>query len=108
MNGFLITFYTELNQRYHNQPIREWLVNLTKELGLRGVTVLHGSEGIDHTGKLHSMHFFEAVDQPVQIQFALDEAETTQLFDYLNSQNISIFYVKTPMQFGVVGNQKGE
>ncbi|EMD9793481.1 DUF190 domain-containing protein [Acinetobacter baumannii] len=108
MNGFLITFYTELNQRYHNQPIHEWLVNLTKELGLRGVTVLHGSEGIDHTGKLHSMHFFEAVDQPVQIQFALDEAETTQLFDYLNSQNISIFYVKTPMQFGVVGNQKGE
>ncbi|MCW1498737.1 DUF190 domain-containing protein [Acinetobacter baumannii] len=105
MNGFLITFYTELNQRYHNQPIHEWLVNLTKELGLRGVTVLHGSEGIDHTGKLHSMHFFEAVDQPVQIQFALDEAETTQLFDYLNSQNISIFYVKTPMQFGVVGNQ---
>ncbi|EMB5690470.1 DUF190 domain-containing protein [Acinetobacter baumannii] len=108
MNGFLITFYTELNQRYHNQPIHEWLVILTKELGLRGVTVLHGSEGIDHTGKLHSMHFFEAVDQPVQIQFALDEAETTQLFDYLNSQNISIFYVKTPMQFGVVGNQKGE
>lgn len=108
MNGFLITFYTELNQRYHNQPIHEWLVNLTKELRLRGVTVLHGSEGIDHTGKLHSMHFFEAVDQPVQIQFALDEAETTQLFDYLNSQNISIFYVKTPMQFGVVGNPKGE
>ncbi|MDC4987824.1 hypothetical protein OHW15_17975 [Acinetobacter baumannii] len=52
--------------------------------------------------------FFETVYQPVQIQFTLEEAKTTQLFDYLNSKNISIFNVKAPMQFGVVGNQKGE
>lgn len=108
MNGYLVTFYTEMNQRHKNTPIHEWLLELTRELGFKGATVIQGSEGIDHTGRLHSAHFFELVDQPVQVQLALSEAESEQLFTHLNQEDVRIFYVKTPVQFGTVGTQKGK
>ncbi|MBK5647565.1 MAG: DUF190 domain-containing protein, partial [Acinetobacter sp.] len=84
MNGYLVTFYTEMNQRYKNTQIHEWLLDITRQLGFKGATVIQGSEGIDHTGRLHSAHFFELVDQPVQIQLALSEAESEQLFTHLD------------------------
>lgn len=74
---------------------------------MKGATVIQGSESIDHTGRLHSAHFFELVDQPVQIQLALSEAESEQLFTHLNQEDVRIFYVKTPVLFGTVGNLKG-
>lgn len=71
-----------------------------------GATVTHGDKGIDHTGKLHSARFFELIDEPIQVQFALTDIQTEQLFDRLNHEEVSIFYVKTPVQFGTVGNLK--
>lgn len=108
MNGYLITFYTEMNQRYKNMPIHDWLLEQARQLGLKGATVIQGSEGIDHTGRLHSAHFVELVDQPVQVQFALSEADSEQFFTHLNQEDVRIFYVKTPVQFGTVGNLKGK
>lgn len=108
MNGFLVTFYTELNQRYKGKQIHDWLLSLSKEMHFNGATVIHGSEGIDHKGKLHSANFFDLVDEPITVQFALSESETTQLFDRLNSEDVSIFYVKTPVEYGTVGNKEGK
>lgn len=106
MNGYLITFYTEMNQRHQGQQIHEWLLALSRKMHFRGVTVMHGFEGIDHKGKLHSSSFFELVDEPITIQLALTELETEQLFEYLNQEEISIFYVKTAVEFGTVGMKK--
>ncbi len=108
MTGYLVTFYTELNRRYQGKQIHEWLLTLSKEMHFSGVTVMHGLEGIDHKGKLHSSNFFELVDEPITIQFALTESETERLFNRLNNEEISIFYVKTPVEFGTVGNKKDE
>lgn len=44
----------------------------------------------------------------MQIQFALSELETEQLFDRLNHEELSIFYVKIPVEYGMIGNQKGK
>lgn len=108
MNGYLVTFYTELNQRYKGKQIHDWLLNLSKEMHLGGATVMHASEGIDHKGQRHSAGFFDLVDEPVTVQFALSESETTQLFDRLNNEDVSIFYVKTPVEYGTVGNKEGK
>lgn len=108
MNGYLVTFYSELNDRYQGEQIHEWLLKLSKEMHFGGATVTHGDKGIDHTGKLHSARFFELIDEPIQVQFALTDIQTEQLFDRLNHEEVSIFYVKTPVQFGTVGNLKGK
>lgn len=107
MNGYLITFYTEMNQRYKGKQLHDWLLSLSKELNLSGATVFHGFEGIDHKGKFHSANFFDLVDEPITIQFALSDYQTEQLFNYLNNEEVSIFYVKTPVEFGTIGNKEG-
>ena len=106
MNGFLITFYTAQNRFYQGQPISEWLLAVAKQMSLRGATVLAGLEGVDHQGLFHSASFFELADRPMQIQFAVTEQQATELLSYLNAKEISLFYVKTPIEFGVVGQQR--
>ncbi|MCU4392330.1 DUF190 domain-containing protein [Acinetobacter courvalinii] len=106
MNGFLMSFYTAQNRSYQGQPISEWLLTVAKQMNLRGATVLAGLQGVDHQGLFHSASFFELADRPVQIQFAVTEQQATELLSYLNAKEISLFYVKTPIEFGVVGQQK--
>ena len=103
MNGFLITFYTTQNRNYQGQPITEWLFKIAKQMDLSGATVLTATRGLDHHGLVHSAHFFELADQPIQIQFAVTPEQASTLLDYLNSQTIELFYVKTPIEFGFVG-----
>ena len=106
MNGFLLSFYTAQNRTYQGQPMSEWLLAVAKQMNLRGATVLAGMEGIDHQGLFHSASFFELADRPVQLQFALSNQQATELLNYLNDKEISLFYVKTPIEFGVVGQAK--
>lgn len=108
MNGFLLSFYTAQNRTYQGQPMSEWLLAVAKQMNLRGATVLAGIEGIDHQGLLHSASFFELADRPVQIQFAVSNQQAAELLDYLNNKEISLFYVKTPIEFGVLGQAKAD
>lgn len=103
MNGFLITFYTAQNRNYQGQLISEWLLSIAKQMNLRGATVLAGLEGVDHHGLFHSASFFELADRLVQIQFAVTNEQAVELMNYLNDKEVSLFYVKTPIEFGVVG-----
>ncbi|WP_433847362.1 DUF190 domain-containing protein [Acinetobacter proteolyticus] len=106
MNGFLLSFYTAQNRTYQGQMMSEWLFAVAKQMNLRGATVLAGMEGVDHQGLFHSASFFELADRPVQIQFAVSNQQATELLGYLNDKEISLFYVKTPIEYGVVGQAK--
>lgn len=99
-------FYTAQNRTYQGQMMSEWLLAVAKQMNLRGATVLAGMEGVDHQGLFHSASFFELADRPVQIQFAVSNQQATELLDYLNDKEISLFYVKTPIEYGVVGQAK--
>ena len=103
MNGFLITFYTTQNHNVQGQPISEWLLAVASQMNLRGATVLAGLEGVDHQDLFHSARFFGFADRPIQIQFAVSSEQAIELLSYLNRKEISLFYVKTPIEFGVVG-----
>ena len=76
---------------------------VASQMNLRGATVLAGLEGVDHQGLFHSARFFELADRPIQIQFAVSSEQAIELLSYLNSKEISLFYVKAPIEFGMVG-----
>jgi hypothetical protein len=42
-------------------------------------------------------------DQPVQIQFAVNDEQATALFEFLEDKAISLFYVKQAVEYGVIG-----
>ena len=106
MNGFQVTFFTQQNRRHHGKPMGEWLVHLAMEMNLRGATLLPGAEGFGHHGKIHAARFFELADQPVEVLVAVTEEEAERLFARLRSEGVSLFYVKTPVEFGMLGAEE--
>jgi PII-like signaling protein len=103
MHGYQITFFTQQDQRHHGRPLAEWLVHLAKELDLRGATLLAAAEGFGHRGRLHSAHFFELADQPLEVVMALSEEESERLFERLGAEGVHLFYVKSRVEFGTLG-----
>jgi PII-like signaling protein len=62
MDGCQITFFTQQGRRQHHMPMAEWVMLTARELGLRGATILAGSEGFGAHRRIHSVHFFELAD----------------------------------------------
>lgn len=105
MNGYQVTFFTQQSERHAGKPVGEWLVQLARELGLPGATLLAADEGFGHAGRLHSAHFFELTEQPVQVVLALGEEQCGRLFARLEAEGVHLFYVKAPVEFGTVGRR---
>ncbi len=103
MNGYQITFFTQQDKRHYGKPLADWLVHLAKELDLRGATLIPAGEGFGHHGRLHSAHFFELADQPVEVVMAVTEEEAERLFARLEDEGVHLFYVKTAVEFGTLG-----
>lgn len=103
MKGYQITFFTQQNRRFDYKPLSEWLLQTAKNLGLRGATIIPASEGFGRHQQIHSAHFFESRDQPQEVVMAVTEDESERLFGHLALLGIKIFYIKTPAEFGILG-----
>ena len=103
MNGYQITFFTHQDRRHKGKQMGDWLLQLVRELGLRGASLHAGGETFARGGRVHSAHFFELADQPVEVLIAVTTEEATRLFDRLKAENVHLFYVKTAVEFGIVG-----
>ncbi len=103
MNGYQITFFTGQSCRHGHTPMHEWLMQLAKSLGIRGSTAVLGAEGFGRSGRFHSAFFFELADQPVEVTVAATAEQVDALFERLELEQVNLFYVKTPVEFGTVG-----
>lgn len=106
MNGFQITFFTQQDRRHHGKLVAQWLMDQAKALDIHGATMLGATEGFGHHGRFHSVHFFDMADQPVEIVMAVTAEEADRLFARLRAEKIRIVYVKTPVEFGVLGEEE--
>lgn len=103
MKGYQITFLTHQDHRHQHRPMAEWLLLAARQLGLRGATIVPASEGFGQHRRIHSAHFFELADQPQEVVMAVSEEESQRLFAYLEREGVRLFYVKSAVEFGVVG-----
>ena len=106
MKGFQLTFFTQQGRRHQGKLVAEWLIETAKALGVRGATEFVGAEGFGHHHKIHSAHFFELADQPVEVTMAVSEEEADRLFARLSVEHVRLFYVKSPVEFGTIGSEK--
>lgn len=72
-----------------------------EKLGIGGATLIAAAEGFGHDLKLHSAHFFELADQPIEVTMAVSEQQAKCIFEYLKQEDVKVFYVKTPIEFGM-------
>lgn len=103
MQGYQVTFFTQQDRRHGHQLLHEWLMNLAKSLGIRGSTAIVGAEGYGRHGRFHSAHFFELTDQPIEVVMVMNADQADRLFAQLEAEQVNLFYVKTLVEFGVVG-----
>lgn len=103
MIGYQITFFTQQDRRHHGKQIGDWLVHLAKEMGLRGATLLPATEGFGHHRRIHSAHFFELADQPLEVVIVASADESDRLFARLKEEGVHVFYVKSEVEFGTLG-----
>lgn len=106
MKGYLLKFYIEEHENYKVKLLYEWLLTEAQAIGLKGATVNHGVESFDRHGKLHAAHFFELADCPIQIEFVVNIEQEQSFLSTISQENISIFYTKTPIEFGYVGHKE--
>jgi PII-like signaling protein len=104
MNGYQLTFYTEQNRKHGHQTVCEWLLHEVRQLGIVGATVINCAEGIGHAGSHHAAHMLRLDDQPVQIILAVTETEAGQLLARVRAENVHVFYMRFPVEFGVIGD----
>jgi uncharacterized protein len=104
MQGYQLTFFTHQDRKHGCLPLGEWLVQEARKLGVGGATLIAAAEGFGHHHRLHSAHFFELADQPIEVMMALTEGDTDRLFQRLRDEKINVFYVKTPIEFGMTGD----
>lgn len=106
MRGFQITFFTQQDRRHDGRPLGDWLVHLARQMGLRGATLLPAVEGFGASGRLHSAHFFDLADQPLEVLVTVTEEQAARLFERLRSEGVRLFYVKTAVEFGKIGEDE--
>ena len=91
MQGFQVTFFTEEGRHHGRKRVHVWLMEVAKSLGITGITTAVGVQGIGRDGRLHSAHFIELSDQPVEVTLALNPEQCDTLFARLSSGESSVF-----------------
>jgi PII-like signaling protein len=103
MHGYQLTFFTQQDRTHHGHSLAQWLLQEARDIGINGATLIPAAEGFGHDRKIRSTHFFELSDQPIEITMAVSEADAERFFKRLKEESINIFYVKTPIEFGMTG-----
>lgn len=103
MQGFQITFFTQQDRKYKGGSLAEWLLECAHRQGVQTASLKAGSESYDSNGRFHSAHFFELADQPVEVEMVMDASTADKLLAALAQEDISVFYVKTAVEFGSIG-----
>ena len=105
MLGYQLTFFTQQDRNHRGRSLAKWLLEEARNLGIGGATLIPAAEGFGHDRKLRSVHFFELTDQPLEVTMAVSEADADRLFAQIREEGINIFFVKTPIEFGMTGER---
>ena len=105
MLGYQLTFFTQQDRNHRGRPLAKWLLEEARNLGIGGATLIPAAEGFGHDRKLRSVHFFELTDQPLEVTMAVSEGDADRLFARIKEEGINIFFVKTPIEFGMTGER---
>ena len=106
MDGCCLQFFVPESRRIHGRAAYDWLLETARELGIGGGSAFRGIAGYGRHGVFHEEHFFElAGDLPVQVTFALSDAEADRLLERLRREDVRLVYMRLPARFGTVGTR---
>ena len=100
-SGIYLKFYVSEYREHKGILVFEWLLERARKFGLEGGTAMRALAGFGRRGMLHEETFLElSSDLPVEVSFVLSEEEAALFLDLLQLENIDLFYVKFPVEYG--------
>jgi uncharacterized protein len=107
MRGTYLKFYMLEKRRHGHILLYEWLLEHAKALGIHGGSAFRAIAGFGRHGILHEEHFFElAGDLTVEVVFAVADEEADRLLDLIRRENIPLFYIRMPIEYGMVQDSR--
>ncbi|SFN41380.1 PII-like signaling protein [Nitrosospira briensis] len=101
MQGTFLKFYVSEYREHKGILLFEWLLERAKRFGFNGGTAMRAIAGFGRHGVLHEETFLElSADLPVEVSFVLSEEEAAQFLDLLQAEDVDLFYVKFPVEYG--------
>jgi uncharacterized protein len=105
MQGFQLTFFTLQDRRHGKKTVSDWLLDLAKESGLHGASVMAGAKGFGHDGLVHSADMIDLADQPLMVVMTATAEQANAVLSRLKAEKLQLFYVKTAVEFGILGEK---
>lgn len=98
--GYEVIFITPQNRRHDGKLVSKHVVDIAHDLGIGRMTKRLDSEGQGTSGHLHSAHFFELADQPIEIMFVVGRETGERLIEAVRSAGIHVFCIRKQVEFG--------
>ena len=102
--GSQLTLYANRGQMKGHRPVIDWILDVAKEAGVRGATVVECSEGVDAHGRVHAARFFELADEPAVVLVVAENPAIDTLLAKLRDGGVKLFYTRSPIEFGHLGD----
>lgn len=102
MTGTFLKFYIPEATRHDGKLLYEWVLEAARDIGIAGGSAFKAIAGYGRHGRLHEEHFFElAGELPVSVEFFAPDEAISRLLNLMQAEQISVFYVRTPVQGGL-------
>ena len=108
MRGFQLSFYTQLGRRHGLRSIAEWLLREAKKLEITGTTVRLAQSGFGNNGEYQPPCIFSLTGRPIEIIMAVSGKEAERLFMLMKENGLKVFYVKMPVEYGIIGKNNNK
>jgi len=103
MRGTYLKFYIHEKRKHEHILLYEWLLERAKAVGIHGGSAFRAIAGFGRHGTLHEEHFFElAGNLTVEVVFAITDEEAERLLDLIRREKIPLFYIRMPIEYGMV------
>ena len=109
MKGTYLKFYVHEKRKHHGILLYEWLLETAKKMGIHGGSAFRAIAGFGRHGALHEEHFFElAGELPVEVVFAVSDEEAKSLMELARKENIQLFYISLPVEYGILDGKNDD
>jgi PII-like signaling protein len=104
MADVFLKIYVGESQKHHGVLLYEWLLEQAKKMDIPGGSAFRAIAGFGRHAVIHEDTFFELAGKvPVEVGFAVSDADAQRLLDLVRREGLRLFYVKTPAEHGLTG-----
>jgi PII-like signaling protein len=104
--GTYLKFYVRENLHCENTIAYEWILKEAMKMGIHGGSAFRSIAGFGRHHVLHESHFYElAGTLDIEVVFVVTDDEATKLIDLVKREKLNLFYVKIPVEYGMVSGQ---